>query len=63
MNRFKNCFIGKSSVRGSLICMFKIFSKSTSFKVLYAGHFKKIERSPQLVSHISNCQTSPYKDH
>ena len=30
-----------SSVRGSLICSLKIFTKSTSRIVLYAGHLKK----------------------
>ena len=33
--------ISKSSVIDSLICRLKMFSKSTSLIVLYAGHLKK----------------------
>ena len=45
--------ISKSSVIDSLICRLKMFSKSTSLIVLYAGHLKKKALVYEPTLHIS----------
>ena len=63
--------ISKSSEIGSFICRLKIFSKSTSLIVLYPGHLKNNDGSPQfcsysfckLVSQTNNDQTNPDTDY